>query len=143
MGRVLVIDDDHAICWCLRQVALQMRHEVFIASSAEEGLQLAERYLPSLIFLDVRLPGMDGLQALEQLRRLATACPVVLMSAYCEPPTVRMAKQRGAAEFLAKPFALAEVRAVMGRYLVGRSSAASGPVFGHSTSWQTPATKHA
>ena len=68
MSQILVIDDEPAICWSFEQALKDGGHEVRIASTAEEALREVTRSAPDVIVLDYRLPGMDGLAALKQLR---------------------------------------------------------------------------
>ena len=78
MAKLLVIDDEPAICWGLAELGKRLGHEVFTASSAEQGLELAARERPDGVLLDVRLPGMDGLAALPQLKQLAPAAAAIV-----------------------------------------------------------------
>lgn len=79
---VLVVDDEPSICWGFERLLGQQGHTVLTASSAEEGLQLAAEHDLSLILLDVRLPGMDGITALPQFRQASGDAPVVVMTAF-------------------------------------------------------------
>ena len=71
MKKILIVDDEEAVCWALNRALTQEGHRVLTAGSAEEGLSLAEKEGPDTIVLDVRLPGMDGLSALAKFRELA------------------------------------------------------------------------
>jgi two-component system nitrogen regulation response regulator GlnG len=117
MSRLLVIDDEPAICWGLAQLGQRLGHEVQSASSAEQGLQLAGDNLPDLVLLDVRLPGMDGLTALPKMRQLAPAAPVVVMTAHGDLSTAVQAVRQGAWDYVAKPFDLAQIERIIGRAL--------------------------
>ena len=72
MTPLLIIDDEPAICWGLAELGKRLGHQVQTASSAEQGLQLAELERPAVILLDVRLPGMDGLAATKILSEKLT-----------------------------------------------------------------------
>jgi CheY-like chemotaxis protein len=69
MSRLLVVDDEAAIAWGIAELAATMGHAARTAASAEEGLRLAGESPPDLILLDVRLPGIDGLSAIEPALR--------------------------------------------------------------------------
>lgn len=128
MKRVLVIDDEAAICWAFQQFLHDAGHAVEIASSAEDGLATAGRIPPDAIVLDVRLPGMDGLSALQRFRERQPATPVIVMTAFGELETAVQAIQRGAFEYLTKPFALDHAAAVVERALAsGGTNPVSGP----------------
>src|SRR5438045_9638619 len=80
--RVLVVDDEEAVCWSLRRALARAGYEAEAAPSAEKALELAERHPPQAVLMDVRLPGMDGLSALARLRRIAPDAPVIVMTAF-------------------------------------------------------------
>ncbi len=67
-ARILVIDDEPAIRDSMRMILEYDGHEVALAASGQEGLALAERDPPDLVFLDIKMPGMDGLEVLSRLR---------------------------------------------------------------------------
>jgi two-component system nitrogen regulation response regulator GlnG len=94
-----------------------MGHDVDVAPSAEEGLCLAAAERPELLILDVRLPGMDGLTAMESFRRQIGSAPIVVITAFGDLPTALDAINKGAFEYVVKPFDVAEIRAVMERAL--------------------------
>ena len=64
MKNVLVIDDDEKICWAFEQFLTDEGHRSIIANNAEEGLRKIQSETPDIVLLDVRLPGMNGLEAL-------------------------------------------------------------------------------
>lgn len=104
---VLVVDDEEAICWSLRRALVEEGYIVEIASSAEQGIELALRTTPDVIVMDVRLPGMDGLTAIGKLRQMKVTSPVVLITAFGDLATAVEAAKQEVAEYLTKPFDLA------------------------------------
>ena len=70
---VLIVDDEEAVCWALERGLSRDGFSVTTTASAENAFTLAEQRQPDVIILDVRLPGLDGLEALAQLRRLPAA----------------------------------------------------------------------
>lgn len=107
MTRILLVEDDDSI----RQIAtmsLQMigGHEVLAVGSGAEALAQAEAFGPQLLLLDVSMPGMDGLQTLEGLRKSAAlaSTPAVFLTARTQPKEVERLKSLGALEVIAKPF---------------------------------------
>lgn len=121
MATILIIDDEPSICWGLAELGKRRNHEVIVESSAEGGLAQASRRRPDLILLDVRLPGMDGLTALPQLQELAPAAAVVVMTAHGDLGTAVEAVGRGAFDYVAKPFDLAQIERVIDQCLASSS----------------------
>ena len=94
-----------------------MGHEPDVAPSAEEGLCAATANRPDMLILDVRLPGMDGLTAMESFARELNGAPIVVITAFGDLPTAMDAINKGAFEYVVKPFDVAEIRAVIERAL--------------------------
>jgi two-component system nitrogen regulation response regulator GlnG len=106
MKKILIVDDEEAVCWSLDRALTGEGHRVFTAGSAEEALVIAEKERPNVILLDVRLPRMDGLSVLERLRELSGGASVIVMTAYGNLSTAVAAVEKGAFDYLAKPFDL-------------------------------------
>ena len=102
--RVLLVEDDAALAQMYRVKLERDGYAVRVAGDGEEALGLLERDLPDLIFLDVRLPRMDGLTFLERLRDgdRTRDIPVVIVSNYSEEELVSRGLQLGALEYLIK-----------------------------------------
>ena len=115
MENVLVIDDDEKICWAFQQFLETEGYYPSIANNAEEGLRKIQAEQPDFIFLDVRLPGMSGLEALKQINELQANAAVVIMTAYDDVETTIEAMRLQAFDFLPKPIDLDAVRAVLQR----------------------------
>ncbi len=123
--RLLVVDDESTICWGLARLGEQLGHQVTIASSAEQGLEVAAREPPDLVILDVRLPGMDGLRAIEHFRRHVGTAPIVIITAYGDLTTAVETVRRGAFEYLVKPFDLDVAQRVIERAARWRTESAA------------------
>jgi DNA-binding response OmpR family regulator len=115
---ILVVDDDALM---RRSTGLQLEQAGYRAStaaSAEDALALAQRDRPDLILLDIGLPGMDGLQALNQFKQ-QTAAPVIFVSARRRELDTILGLELGADDYITKPFnpdvLLARVKAVLRR----------------------------
>jgi two-component system, NtrC family, nitrogen regulation response regulator NtrX len=102
--RILVIDDEAAIRDSLRMTLEYEGYDFVGAATGQEGLALAEREPVDLVLLDVKMPGMDGLDVLGRLRNMNESLPVVMISAHGTPTTAVDAIRRGAIDFLEKPF---------------------------------------
>jgi two-component system nitrogen regulation response regulator GlnG len=121
VSHILVVDDEEAVCWALSRALTREGHRVEVASSAEEALALARQQPPDAVVLDVRLPGLDGLSALGQLRGLTRDAPVVVVTAFGNLGTAVRAVEGGAFEYLAKPFDLDQALDAVNRALQRRA----------------------
>src|SRR5258708_4258609 len=113
--RILIIDDEEAVCWALQRAFERAGYRVAVTASAESGLEVAATNRPDCIFLDVRLPGMDGLEALARLRHLTKDAPIIVVTAHGNLSTAVRAVEGGAFDYLAKPFDLAQALDVAAR----------------------------
>lgn len=120
MGRVLIVDDEPSICWAFRESLTDVGHSVEIAATAEEGLRIAGENPPDAVILDVRLPGIDGLTAMDAFRELVGPVPIVVMTAFGGLETAVKAIEGGAYEYLVKPFDLDTGTTVVRRALETR-----------------------
>jgi two-component system nitrogen regulation response regulator NtrX len=103
--RILVIDDEAEIRRSVRMILEYEGYDVIDASSGPEGVALAEREAPDLVFLDVKMPGMDGLEALQRIKAANDAIPVVIISGHGTVSTAVEATKAGAFDFIEKPLA--------------------------------------
>jgi len=101
---VLVIDDQPGIRRLLMEVLQEEGYAVLEASNGYDGLQKARDNRPALILMDMKMPGMDGIETLRELRRLGIGERVIMMTAYGELDLVTEAKEIGAADYITKPF---------------------------------------
>ena len=103
--RILVIDDEAPIRDSLKMTLEYEGYDVIGAATGQEGLALAEREAPDLVLLDVKMPGMDGIEVLERLRNMNDSLPVVVVSGHGTISTAVEATKKGAFDFIEKPFA--------------------------------------
>ena len=115
MKNVLVIDDDEKICWAFEQFLTDEGYQPIIANNAEEGLRKIQAETPDIVLLDVLLPGMNGLDALKQVKALQPDVIVIVMTAYDSVETTIQAMQLQAFDFLPKPIDLDKVKAILDR----------------------------
>jgi two-component system nitrogen regulation response regulator NtrX len=103
--RILVIDDEAAIRDSLKMTLEYEGYDVVAAATGQEGLALAERETPDLVVLDVKMPGMDGIDVLDRLRAMNDSLPVIVISGHGTIGTAVEATKKGAFDFIEKPFA--------------------------------------
>ena len=111
MALILVVDDFAAVRETLQRVLeKRLRHEVLLAASGAEAIELWRRNTPDLVVLDVHLPDMNGLELLVQLRAFAPTLPIVVMSGSGrEDEIMKDALLLGANAALPKPYRLREM----------------------------------
>jgi two-component system nitrogen regulation response regulator NtrX len=102
--RILIIDDDGGIRESVRRTLEYQGYQFIGAATGPEGLALIERDPPDLVFLDIKMPGMDGLEVLERIKTSNPLLPVVMVSGHGTTQTGFEARDRGASGFIEKPF---------------------------------------
>jgi DNA-binding NtrC family response regulator len=124
VAEILVVDDDRSVAAAFERFLRHEGHTCLTASNAEDALRiLAERH-PGLVIMDVRMPGVDGLQALRQIRDRFPDVYVVVMTAYGTSQTSIDAIRGGAFEYLTKPPDLNQLRQVIAKALAARQGSA-------------------
>ena len=116
-SRVLVVDDEKLIRWSIGSRLERSGYELHSCESGERAIEEVAAWNPDLMLLDVRLPGIDGIETLRRALRVAPGLAVVMMSAHSTVDIAVAAMKDGAADFLVKPFPLQELEAVVERAL--------------------------
>ncbi|PYM65421.1 MAG: two-component system response regulator [Candidatus Rokuibacteriota bacterium] len=114
-ARILVADDEPSIRWLLERLLRQAGHAVTVVEDGETALARASTEAFDLAFLDVRMPGLDGLEVLSRLRTEVPETAVIVMTAHGSVRSAVEAMQRGAYDYLTKPFDNDEVRLLVER----------------------------
>ena len=118
--RVLIIDDEMVLSRSLAMAFGDDGFEVTTTGSGEEAMEVLESVSPHVVLLDLRLPGMDGIEVLEKIRRHDESARVILMTAYGDTQTTVEAIKRGAFHFINKPFDLLDLKALVHQALETR-----------------------
>jgi two-component system nitrogen regulation response regulator GlnG len=106
MSTIWIVDDEPAICWALRSNLEENFHQVEVFSAAEPVIKALKKHVPDLMLLDIRLPGLSGLELLERVKKDYPDLPIILMTAFGDLKTAVQAVQGSAFEYLTKPFDL-------------------------------------
>lgn len=122
---ILIVDDEPEQRRLLGGFLEPLGYAIGEASSAEDALAQIARARPALVLLDVRLPGMSGMEALPEIRKLAADLPVLLVTAYADLRQAVAAMKSGADDYLAKPLDLEELEGAIADHL-GRHAAPAG-----------------
>jgi two-component system, NtrC family, response regulator AtoC len=117
MNTILVIDDDDQLRRSFEKLLTEEGYQVLNAASAESGLQLAAARGPDLVIMDIRLPGMNGLEAFERLHASDPKLPVIIMTAFGTTETAIKATRMGAFDYILKPFDIPDMLTTIGKAL--------------------------
>jgi nitrogen regulation protein NR(I) len=104
MGHILIVDDDAQLRQSFEKILTGEGHTVKNASSGEAAITLVRQELPDLVIMDVRMPGMSGLEAFRVMHEIEPKLPVIIMTAYGTTETAIEATKLGAFEYVLKPF---------------------------------------
>ena len=111
--KIMVVEDEVVLCRFLIDFLEGIGYAACGAGSGQEALDLFAEERPSLVLLDIKLPDIDGLEVLRQLKEVDSACKVVVMSSYGDVRTVVKAMKRGAETYLTKPTPLPELQVLI------------------------------
>ncbi len=103
-ARILAVDDEPEMVEVARSVLKRAGHEVILATDGARALELILQERPDLVLTDLRMPGLDGLALIEQMRSRELNIPVIVLTAYASVDSAVEVMKRGAADYLAKPF---------------------------------------
>jgi DNA-binding NtrC family response regulator len=119
MADIMIVDNDKAFREGLAETLIDLGHTVHEAASGEEALDQLKELSVDLIFLDLRMPGMDGLEVLRRLRanRTKANLPVIILTAYAGSSNTIEAMKLGAFDYLTKPVGRGDISRVLARAL--------------------------
>jgi DNA-binding NtrC family response regulator len=117
MPNILIVEDEAKMRRLLELNLVEDGHKIFSAGDAETGLKLLRENSVDLVLTDLKLPGMNGLEFLQALKRQNAALPVVVMTAFGSVETAVDAMKAGASDYVLKPFSLGEMRMVIRKEL--------------------------
>lgn len=107
--KILVVDDDRRMVKTICDILTIKKYEAIAAYSGEEALEKVSSEAPDCVLMDLKMPGIDGVETLARIRVISPGLPVVLMSAYASEEKTEEAKQQGAYAVLAKPIDIQQV----------------------------------
>lgn len=125
--KILVVDDEPGIRGLLATILERKGYTVLLAESGKKGLDLFRRERPDLIVLDLKMPDMDGITVLQDIRGLDSRTPVVILTGAGSEKAEKLARQLGAAEFIEKEFSLHRLGETLRRLLPDCETTSSRP----------------
>ena len=99
-----MIDDEQELLDMMKAMLEEKGYRVFCAANGSEGIRLNEQENPDLIILDLRMPGMDGIETLRNIRASDTSVRVIILTGFGSPDSIRDAADLNVSEYLSKPF---------------------------------------
>ncbi len=111
--KVLIADDEKNIVDLLQEIAVQLGLEVVTAFDGRQALNVFEEHKPDFVLMDISMPVMGGMQAMELMKQINADCPVILITAFGTVDIAIEAIQNGAFEYIVKPSSLSEIREVI------------------------------
>jgi len=112
MIKILIVDDEQAICDSIKKPFSYIGFTVFTATTAKKALSIFEKNKPKIIFLDIIMPDVDGLDLLKKFKQLDPGVIVIMVTAKGDEETQKKAMELGADEYMTKPFSFDDLRVV-------------------------------
>ncbi|MBO9130096.1 response regulator [Bacillus sp. 165] len=109
-GKILIVDDQYGIRILLNEVFQKEGYQTYQAANGFQAIDIVKKDRPDLVILDMKIPGMDGLEILKRVKEIDKDIKVILMTAYGELDMIQEAKDLGALSHFAKPFDIDEIR---------------------------------
>jgi len=104
--KILIIDDELEICKMVTEFLFDAGYSASYALNGPDGLAMIKRDLPSLVLLDIGMPGMDGIEVMRLIHEQFPVIPVIILTGHRDTETVKKMIEMGASEYLTKPINL-------------------------------------
>ncbi len=109
-AKILVVDDEPTICSMMTVFLTQIGYQVKTVNSGEDAIALFKKDPPDMVLLDISMPGMRGIDVLQQMKSQKADCGVIMLSAYGDDQTIQEALDRGAYCYIQKPMELTDLK---------------------------------
>src|SRR3954469_1964112 len=120
--KILIVDDQYGIRILLNEVLQKEGYDTYQAANGLQALEIVQENVPDLILLDMKIPGMDGIEILKRVKALYPDMKVIIMTAYGELDMIQEAMDLGAITHFAKPFDIDDIRKAVAKHLKTSSS---------------------
>lgn len=108
--KILIVDDQFGIRILLNEVLQKEGYRTFQAANGVQALEITQKHSPDLVLLDMKIPGMGGIEILKRMKVIEPDIRVIIMTAYGELDMIQEAKDLGALTHFAKPFDIDDIR---------------------------------
>ncbi|NWQ40950.1 response regulator [Bacillus sp. EB106-08-02-XG196] len=115
--KILIVDDQFGIRILLNEVFSKEGYQTFQAANGIQALDIVTKHDPDLVLLDMKIPGMDGIEILKRMKVIDPDIRVIIMTAYGELDMIQEAKDLGAITHFAKPFDIDDIRAAVRKHI--------------------------
>ncbi|MDQ1143534.1 MAG: response regulator [Bacillus sp. (in: firmicutes)] len=115
--KILIVDDQFGIRILLNEVFQKEGYQTFQAANGVQALDIVTKHAPDLVLLDMKIPGMDGIEILKRMKVIDPDIRVIIMTAYGELDMIQEAKDLGAITHFAKPFDIDDIRAAVRKHI--------------------------
>jgi len=114
---ILVVDDQDGVCQLLQELLASEGFKVTTACNGFEALEMIKTLRPDILLIDMKMPGMSGIDVLTTLQDMEHNCLPIMMTAYGELEIIKEAERLGVSHFITKPFDIDELRQLMRRVI--------------------------
>ena len=121
-GKVLIVDDQFGIRILLNEVLQKEGYDTYQAANGLQALEVLNDHVPDLVLLDMKIPGMDGIEILKRMKAVEPDIKVIIMTAYGELDMIQEAMDLGAITHFAKPFDIDDIRKAVEKHIITSSS---------------------
>lgn len=125
MAKILIVDDEIDMCWALSNILEAEGYSTINAQDGNTAFKKIETENPDLVLLDIRLPGMDGIEILRKIKMMNSELPVIMITGYGNVNTAIESVKIGACDYVSKPFDNEKIVAIVKKYLKVKKSAFS------------------
>jgi two-component system response regulator AtoC len=101
--KILVVDDEPSVCKALRRLLVAKGYNVLEAHDGDQALEVYRRERPDVVLLDIRMPGMDGLETLRELKAIDQGANVIMVTVVVDDEIAKRAMAEGALDYITKP----------------------------------------
>ncbi|MEC1520600.1 response regulator [Neobacillus niacini] len=115
--KILIVDDQFGIRILLNEVFSKEGYQTFQAANGIQALDIVTKHDPDLVLLDMKIPGMDGIEILKRMKVIDPDIRVIIMTAYGELDMIQEARDLGAITHFAKPFDIDDIRAAVRKHI--------------------------
>lgn len=103
MNKILVVDDEIAVRYAFTR-AFSKDYQIITAENGNDAVKKVIEYNPDLVFMDIKMPGMNGIETLKKIKEINSTIPIILITAFADTDTAIEAMKEGAYEYITKPF---------------------------------------